>query len=96
MFLFRLCLTLGVPHPDYLIDMLTSKQLADWMAYASIETFGDQRADLRSAIMAKAMVDRWLGKHERPKNVTDYLPHYEKPVQTPEQMHSMMAGVLGQ
>ncbi len=95
MFLFRLCLTLGVPHPDYLIDMLTSKQLADWMAYASIETFGDQRADLRTAIMAASINNRWLGKHEKPSSPMDYLPHYERPVQTPEQMHALMAGVLG-
>ena len=75
--------------------MFTSRQLADWLAFASIETFGDERADLRIAIMACNLTNRWLGKHEPGKKVTDFLPHYEIPEQTPEQMHAIMAGLLG-
>ena len=95
MLMFRLCLVIGVPHPDYLIDMLTSRQLGDWLAFMSIETIGDERADLRTAIMAMSLNNRWRGKNEPPTKPTDYMPHYRAQEQTPEQMHAMMAGIPG-
>lgn len=33
MFAFTLCESLGYPHPDYLLPMLSSKQLAEWETY---------------------------------------------------------------
>lgn len=33
MFPFSLCLDLGYPHPDYLLPLLTSRQLAEWEAF---------------------------------------------------------------
>lgn len=38
---------LGAPHPDHLTRQLTSRQLAEWEAYLSIEPRGERRADLR-------------------------------------------------
>jgi len=45
--LYRLALQLGAPHPDYLSGQLTCSQLQGWMAYASIEPFGEYRHELR-------------------------------------------------
>ncbi len=33
MLAFRLCLELGVEHPDYLLERLTANQLTEWMGY---------------------------------------------------------------
>ncbi len=35
--LFRLCLALGYPHPDYLTETLTSTQLTEWLAYYKLQ-----------------------------------------------------------
>lgn len=40
-FMHRLCLQLGFwPHPDFLYNVLTSKQISDWIEYSKIEPFG--------------------------------------------------------
>jgi len=46
-FLYRLCLELGYPHPDHLLAQLTSSQLAGWMTYAALEPFGEYAAEVR-------------------------------------------------
>lgn len=40
MLLHRLCLAVGSPHPDYLGNLLTRRQLNDWKAFAKLEPFG--------------------------------------------------------
>ena len=34
-------MVLGYPHPDHLLRQLTSRQLTEWMAYATIEQVGN-------------------------------------------------------
>jgi hypothetical protein len=50
--LFRLCLALGVLHPDLLLLRLSATQLAEWRAFLSLEPAGEIRADLRAAQLA--------------------------------------------
>lgn len=40
-----------------LLASTSSSELAEWMAFDQIEPFGDPRADLRSAIVAAAVVN---------------------------------------
>ena len=55
---------------------------AEWMAYAALEPFGEERADLRMAISTAAlgnvMYQLWSGKKEPPFKVEDFLPRFEK------------------
>ena len=46
---FRLCLALGCPHPDYLLEKITLKQLYEWQMYASLEPFGFPMLDMMQA-----------------------------------------------
>ena len=46
---FRLCLTLGIAHPDALDELLTYRQFCDWRDHFEIEPFGDVAADERLA-----------------------------------------------
>ena len=44
--MFRLCLALGTyPHPDYLGELLSDRQVREWMLYAEIEPFGSPAID---------------------------------------------------
>jgi len=44
-FYFRLALALGFQHPDALLERLSSQQIAELMAFASLEGLPDMRAD---------------------------------------------------
>ncbi|MCE9553420.1 MAG: hypothetical protein K8T91_08605 [Planctomycetes bacterium] len=83
---FRLCLALGVIHPDFLERMLSRRQLAEWRRYAELEPWGEERADVRAAQMAMACVQPWttkrldlakfvltFGEQERPEATADDL-----------------------
>lgn len=60
---------------------MSSKEFAEWMAYAQIEPFGDERADLRMAILASliANVNRDPKKRSTPYEVSDFMPRFETP-----------------
>jgi hypothetical protein len=47
---------LGVPHPDHLLRVLTSKQVAEWQAFLSLEPRGDVRQDIRMARLCQAVM----------------------------------------
>ena len=65
MFLFRLALTLGYPHPDYLIQYLSSYQLTEWMAYFLIEPFGPRREDERAGVLASTTIQPHLKRGKK-------------------------------
>lgn len=58
---------------------MSSKEFAEWMAYAQIEPFGDERADMRMAILASliANVNRDPKKKSTPYEVSDFMPKFE-------------------
>lgn len=42
-----MCLAIGCPHPDHLLELLDLDQWRDWIAYYDIEPWGETRADQR-------------------------------------------------
>lgn len=57
--LYRLCVALGWPHPDFLIEALTTEQLLDWAEFNRREPIGfpieDQRAAMTMYTFARVM-----------------------------------------
>lgn len=94
MMAFRLCLALGYPHPDVLLETLTARQWADWIAFSRIESWGDTRADLRSAIVGAGVLNAWRGKGDKPIEVWQLMPYEEKPEPTPAQLKTKMQDML--
>lgn len=45
-------MALGVPHPRFLEQLLSSSDITDWIAYAEEEPFGDARQDIRDGTIA--------------------------------------------
>jgi len=41
-----------LPHPDYLLDLLTSEQLSEWEAYDRLEPVGEYRREYHIAMIA--------------------------------------------
>lgn len=75
-FMFRLALALGFPHPDFLSKVLNSRQVAEWMAYASIEPFGERNRDLSIGILTSYLVNinRDTKKRKTPFPASDFMP----------------------
>jgi hypothetical protein len=95
MFAFRLCLELGILHPDHLMRSLTSRQLSEWMVFYGLDPFGEQRADLRAGIVASVVNNRWRGRHETPREPADFMPFREQPKQTPDEIKRTLRTILG-
>lgn len=51
---------------------MTSKDVAEWMAYASIEPWGEERADRRQAITSYILAQAY-GKRGRSYKVEDFM-----------------------
>jgi hypothetical protein len=69
-----------------LLNSLDSAELTEWMAFESLEAFGDSRADLRMGILASTVANyggRELKQHAKPADFMPYLQRdevEEKPV----------------
>ncbi len=61
---------------------MSSREFSEWMAYYSLEPFGEERADLRIAILdsliANANRDPKKGKALKP---ADFMPAFDQPEQ---------------
>ena len=62
------------------VEEFSSRDVAEWMAYASIEPFGEERADLRAGIIASviANVNRDPKKRATPFTPQDFMPFVER------------------
>lgn len=57
-----------------MLDTLSSSELVEYMAFDSIEPFGDPRADLRAGIVASAVVNHSMSPPKNPTRPTDFMP----------------------
>ncbi len=58
-------------------DRMSHRELIEWMEYAELEPFGDQRGDLRSAISTTAIVRAVAGKSARHVTPKLFMPFLE-------------------
>ena len=75
LFMFRLCLLLGRSHPDELLAELNAHQIAEWMAYATLEPFDHARQELGTAYGAANICAAITGK---PQRVGDFMPKWSR------------------
>lgn len=48
-------LALGFPHPDYLLEALSARQLAEWQQYYALEPFGHPIESWRAGMLASVI-----------------------------------------
>lgn len=61
-----------------LLARIDSRELSEWMAYYTLEPFGESRGDLRIAMLTSLMANVNRGKGQRPFKVQDFMPYAEK------------------
>jgi len=71
--MFRLCLALGVVHPDRLGDMMTSAEFSEWIAYYNLEPFGPQMDDLRAGTVAATVANVARSKASKALEAKDFF-----------------------
>mgnify|MGYP000940748974 FL=1 len=86
-----------------MLQRMSSRELSEWMAYYNIEPFGEERADLRSGIVAStiANVNR-DPKKGQPFKPTDFMPlsemaeeDEEPEAQEPEVIAAKFDAIMG-
>lgn len=82
---------------DELLTRLTSRELSEWMAYASIEPFGEQRADLRAALVASVIANANRNPKKQPAAFTpsDFLLFKEQTAPDPDAVAAKAVAILG-
>lgn len=58
---------------------MSSSELTEWMAFDSIDPFGEQRADLRSGILCATVANHSMSRPKKPVRPVDFMPFAEKP-----------------
>jgi len=51
--------------------------MAEWLAYASLEPFGEDRADLRAGIIASTVANVNRGRSQRSLTPQDFMPDFD-------------------
>lgn len=70
---------------------MDSHELTEWMAYYTVEPFGEYRDDLRIAAMTCTMANMWRGKNTKAFKLDDFVLKFDPP---PKQSASEMKTVL--
>lgn len=60
-----------------MLSEMDSRQYAEWMAYARLEPFGEDRADLRMGIIASTIANTSRGKGQKAYKPQDFIPQFE-------------------
>jgi hypothetical protein len=83
---------------DDLLGRISSRELSEWMAYAQMEPFGEERADLRAGIIAAtiANMNRDPKKRAKPFGPEEFMPKFDirearpENSKSPEEIYALM------
>lgn len=64
-----------------MLERMSAEELTEWQAYARIEPFGEDRADLRAGMVASMVGNVNLKKGAKPFKPADFMPFIDKPDQ---------------
>jgi len=76
-----------------MLRVLTSRQLAEWMAYYSIEPFGEHAAYWRAGVIASTIANVFRGKRGKamkPEDFTPKEPKLKEARQSPDEMAAVL------
>jgi hypothetical protein len=78
LFAYRLAIQTGNVDVNAMLDGMSADQFVGWLAYTTIEPFGEERDDLRSAIIASTVANSQRAKGKA-FTVDDFMPVFNKP-----------------
>ena len=91
MFHFRLCLALGVIHPDYLLEKLSCRQLREWEIYNVHEPIGYMHSAVIGSVLANCNRGKDSDHVFKPEDfIHYYFPKKEKKQSMNQMKETMM------
>lgn len=60
-----------------MLATMGSSELSEWMAFDSLEPFGERRADLRAGIVASTVANSGMRPPRNPARAIDFMPFME-------------------
>jgi hypothetical protein len=96
LFAFDLAKELGRVDVDAMLAEVPLALMYEWMEYASRKPFGEERADLRSGIIAATIANANRGKGGKRFKPSDFMPKFGRRArrQTPEQIGQVMEAFM--
>ena len=73
-FVFRLALALGRTVTE--LSKMPAAEFAEWLAYYRHSPFGDERADLRTGIVASTVANAMAGRPGKSWTAKDFMPEF--------------------
>jgi hypothetical protein len=70
-------LAVGEVDVDGMLARIPSRLLTEWLAYAQLEPFGEERADLRAGIVAAAVVNVQRGRGAPAAKPSEFMPQFD-------------------
>lgn len=70
-------MALGEIDVDGMLERIPSRLLTEWLAYAQVEPFGEERADLRAGIVAATVANVNRAKGTPAAKPTDFMPQFD-------------------
>lgn len=92
MFYFELAQRCGYPHPDMMLGLLTSKQIAECIAFENVNPQGQAREDLRSAMVSWSIWKTGFRGDPKAKLESFIFKFIKSPPKTIKQMRDAMKG----
>lgn len=74
---------LGNPNVQQMLEEMSWDDFELWAQYATVEPFGEHRADLRAGIIAAVVANSNMGKRGRPAKPADFMPKFDTAVKRP-------------
>lgn len=73
-----------------MLRSITATQLAEWRAYAMLEPFDEERADIRAAQITWAIVNvnRDTRRHPRPLPLSDFVLRFDEDATAPRRQRT--------
>ena len=79
-----------------LLDELTQRELLAWVAYHEVEPWGEDRADLRTAIVAATVHNMHRGRGTPARQVADFMAHRPSRAEsTPAHLAALKGALAG-
>lgn len=81
-----------------MLASMSLRTLNEWRAYSEVEPFGEERADVRAAIIAATVANASRTKRgQRAFKIGDFMPEYGRKTarQTPEEMKAVLQQSVG-
>jgi len=76
-----------------LLERMSACEFDDWQRFAAIESFGEERADLRMGILASVIANSNRDPNQRPQPFapSDFIPHFDKAAEKPRSVGEQAA-----